>query len=490
MNEQNRKKLYIIGGIVALIALFVSFIVFEVNNDKILKNTYINEVNVGGLTKEQAKIEIEKKYKVGPLEFLYKDNEWILKENEFDFNYDLSSVIDKAYNIKKEGSILKNIETIINSKTGKETNLEIKITYNEQKLKNKLQDISKEINVDMKNASINIKDSKINIEDGNDGLSLNIDKNLEYILKELKVGKKEIKLQVDKRNQDISKEEVEKVDTLLATYSTKFNSSVYGRTTNIKIAAQRTSDALLMPGDTFSYNEHTGLRTASNGYKNAPVIVQGVVQEGIGGGVCQVSSTLYNSVLLSGLELVNIKNHSIPSTYVPKGRDATVTDSGIDFVFKNNLTYPVYIKNYVSGNTVTCQVYGSSKDKKNIYISTNTDNVSPAPIKKVDDPSLYIGEKKELESPRDGYTISTYRIYKDKNGTTIKQEKVATSYYPKKQGIVAVGTMEKTVNPPIEPEKPTPPVEPPTQPEEPDNEQKPEGGDEGQNPNAISYTLY
>ena len=109
-----------------------------------------------------------------------------------------------------------------------------------------------------------------------------------------------------------------------------------------------------MPGESFSYNEHTGTRTISNGYKNAPVIVQGVVQEGIGGGVCQVSSTLYNAVLYAGLEIESIKNHSIPSSYVPKGRDATVSGGAIDFIFKNNLKYPVYIKNSVYGNTLTC----------------------------------------------------------------------------------------------------------------------------------------
>ena len=151
-----------------------------------------------------------------------------------------------------------------------------------------------------------------------------------------------------------------------------------------------------MPGDVFSYNEHIGEINLSNGYKNAPVIVQGVVQEGVGGGVCQVSSTLYNSVLYAGLELVNIKNHSIPSSYVSMGRDATVTDGGIDFVFKNNLKYPVYIKNYVSGNVVTCQIYGSLKDKQNIQISTSTDGVSVAPIKKIEDPTIPVRGRKTI----------------------------------------------------------------------------------------------
>ena len=212
-----------------------------------------------------------------------------------------------------------------------------------------------------------------------------------------------------------------------------------------------------MPGDTFSYNKATGKRTVDNGYKDAPVIVQGVMQEGIGGGVCQVSTTLYNATLYAGLEYVELRNHSIAPSYVSKGRDATVADSGIDFVFKNNLNHPIYIKNYVSGNTVTCQIYGSSKDKQNIQIETNTDNVSKAPTKKVDDPTILKGEEKVMEKGRDGYTVSTYRIYKDKQGNVIKKEKVATSYYPKKQGVIAVGTMEK----PVEEKPVVPPVDQP-----------------------------
>ena len=232
---------------------------------------------------------------------------------------------------------------------------------------------------------------------------------------------------------------------MLGTYSTKFDSSVSGRSHNVALAAKSTSDVLLMPGESFSYNKHTGSRTTSNGYKNAPVIVQGVVQEGIGGGVCQVSSTLYNAVLYAGLEIESIKNHSIPSSYVPKCRDATVSDGAIDFIFKNNLKYPVYIKNSVYGNTLTCTIYGSNEDKQKIEILTNTDSVSEAPIKKVDDPTLPKGEEKQLEAGRKGYTVSTYRIYKDNNGNVLKKEKVYVSYYPKKQGVVAVGTMEAPI---------------------------------------------
>ncbi|MEG1312231.1 MAG: VanW family protein [Romboutsia sp.] len=462
-----KKKIYIaIGILIAIVILFISILGIQVNGDKIVKKTYINGINVGGLTKEEAKQELEKKYTLKDVELSYLEKSWNIKAKDIELSYDLKSTVENAYKINRDDIFMKNILNTIKSYFGEKNNLSITVDYNESILKELIENISKDVNVDVKDASISINGSSIDINDSISGLNVNIEESLANIIRELQKGNTEEELIVTKVEPNIKREQLQEVNTILGTHTTKFDSSVGGRSNNIRLAANKTSNILLMPGESFSYNERTGMRTIANGYKNAPVIVQGVVQEGVGGGVCQVSSTLYNAALYSGLDFIELKNHSIPSTYVDKGRDATVTDSGIDFVFKNNLKYPIYIKNYVSGNTVTCQVYGSSKDKQNIQISTSVDGVSQAPIKKVDDPTILKGEEKELEKGRNAYTVSTYRIYKDKNGNVIKKEKVAISYYPKKQGIIAVGTMEKPVEqpkPPIEqpPEVPKPPVEVP-----------------------------
>ena len=187
---------------------------------------------------------------------------------------------------------------------------------------------------------------------------------------------------------------------MLGSYSTTLYDSGYGRVQNIKLATKKTSDIILMPGETFSYNKHTGVRSADNGYKLAHVISSGKVAYGIGGGVCQVSSTLFNAVLYSGLDIVSRTNHSIPSTYVDLGRDATVSDSGIDFVFKNNYKHPVFIKNNYTDGVIKCQIFGHKSDKKNREISTKY-----------------------------GYNITTYRTYYDNNKKEIKKEAVCTSAY-------------------------------------------------------------
>ncbi len=127
----------------------------------------------------------------------------------------------------------------------------------------------------------------------------------------------------------------------------------------------------------------------------------------VGGGVCQVSTTLYNSVLISGLQLTSITNHSLLSSYVPIGRDATVSDGGTDFRFKNPYSHPVYIKNVVGNGTVTSRIYGNESDKKNIDIKVDT-------------------------FKEDGLDAAkTYRLYKDSNGNVIKEEYIDKSVYKK-----------------------------------------------------------
>lgn len=446
------KKIWIVFIILAIFFIFVGTLTVIINGDKICKNTYINDTNIGELTKDQASEKLKNIYNLKDIEFKYNDKKFIISSKEIDFSYDIDKTVEQAYSLNRKGSFIDNAKKTIDSLRGDKNTLKLSINYNEDKLKSYIESLSKDINVSMKNASISIESSNIKIQKDEYGTNLEVDKSLNNAINELEKGNTSINLVVEKIQPDVKEENLANIDTILGTYFTKFEPSVAGRSHNVALAAKSTSDVLLMPGESFSYNEHTGKRTISNGYKNAPVIVQGVVQEGIGGGVCQVSSTLYNAVLYAGLEIESIKNHSIPSSYVAKGRDATVSDGAIDFIFKNNLKYPVYIKNSVYGNTLTCTIYGSSEDKQKIEIFTNTDSVSEAPIKKVDDPTLPKGEEKRLESGRNGYTVSTYRIYKDNNGNVLNKEKVYVSYYPKKQGIVAVGTME---NPVVEEQAPS-----------------------------------
>lgn len=144
---------------------------------------------------------------------------------------------------------------------------------------------------------------------------------------------------------DVTMEDLEKVDQkLIGSYETRFDSSNINRTINIKLSAKAIDKLILMPGEIFSFNKVVGERTVERGYKSAPIIVKGEYSEGIGGGICQLSSTLYNSVNEAGLEIISRYSHSKQVTYVPPGQDATVSWGGPDFQFKNSLSKPILLR--------------------------------------------------------------------------------------------------------------------------------------------------
>jgi len=161
----------------------------------------------------------------------------------------------------------------------------------------------------------------------------------------------------------------------MGTYSTKFNSSQKERSYNISLSSNAIDGTILLPGDVFSFNEIVGPRSTSAGYKTAPVIFEGELVDGIGGGVCQVSSTIYNSVLKSQLGVVERVNHSIPSTYVPKGLDATVAYGFLDFKFKNTTDFPIYIESFVNKNILTVNIYGHQTNNREVKLISKVDNV-------------------------------------------------------------------------------------------------------------------
>ena len=438
MSNVNKKLVIAIGAVALVVIIFIGIMCMQFKGEKIAKNTYVNGVNIGKLTKSQAKQELAKKYKLENVDFNYNDKSWKVKSKDLNLSTDLDKTVENAYNLNRKSAFFGNLSKTISANFGKKSNLVVVINYDKNKLKAEMEKIAKEIDVDVKDATLDISGEKVKVIPDSDGLKMDISKSMENFDNQTKKGNYKNELVVKATPAKVKKEQLANIDTNLGTYSTTFKTSQINRSINIKLATDNISNVLLMPGETFSFNKHTGKRSKENGYKSAPVIMEGEMEEDYGGGVCQVSSTLYNSVLYAGLEIVN----TIPSSYVPKGRDATVADSGIDFLFKNNLKHPVYIKNYVSGNQIVCNIYGSAEDKQNITISTKLDGVSQTTMKRVNDPTMPKGKEKVDKSGRNAYSVSTYRTFNDANGKKIKTEKIANSYYPKKEGIILVGTME------------------------------------------------
>lgn len=158
---------------------------------------------------------------------------------------------------------------------------------------------------------------------------------------------------------------------MLSTFSTNYQASNWNRTTNLMLAANKINGTVLMPGEVFSYNKVVGERTIAAGYKEAPIYVSGKVEDGLGGGICQIATTLYNAVVYANLEIVERTNHQFVPSYVGASRDATVVYGALDFKFKNNRDYPIKIMCSVSGGVANFQIFGLKTDNDyDVEIST------------------------------------------------------------------------------------------------------------------------
>lgn len=233
---------------------------------------------------------------------------------------------------------------------------------------------------------------------------------------------------------------VEAFPNLLSEFSTSFASSNSNRSTNISLAAAKINGIVLMPGDTFSYNQTVGQRTTSAGFKSAPAYLNGQVVQETGGGICQVSSTLYNAVLYANLEIVERQNHTFKPTYVKPGLDATVSWGGPDFKFKNNRDYPIKIVTDTSGKIVRTYIYGLKKDSDYV-VKLRADYLSTVYPKTVTNytSSLAKGVKRTVSGGSSGCKTATYKILYDQSGNYISTEKISSDTYSAHNTVVEVG---------------------------------------------------
>ena len=233
---------------------------------------------------------------------------------------------------------------------------------------------------------------------------------------------------------------------VLATFTTRYDASNIDRTTNLRIACQKLNEKVVLAGNTFSYNQTLGERTVAAGYKNGKVYENGEVVDGIGGGICQISSTLYNAVLMANMKVTERRNHQFVTSYVPAGRDATVVYGLTDFKFKNTRTYAIKIKASVSNGIATVSIYGIKEENEyTTSFETKTISTIPFTVKYVDDATLNAGTEKIKQKGANGLISETYMI-KSLNGKVVSRELLSRDTYSAMQKIVLKGTKATTNN--------------------------------------------
>ena len=304
--------------------------------------------------------------------------------------------------------------------------IEIPITETEPKKIN-IEEIAKEITCEPQNAYLSKDPLEVHADQEGISLAVSIEE-ANKILSEDK-DEYEIPLNITKAEISVSDLGEDAFPNLLGTCTTNYDASNINRNNNLMLAAKKINGTIVNPGETFSYNQTVGQRTIASGFKEAKAYANGKVVLDVGGGICQLSSTLYNSVLLSNLEVVERRCHYFKTSYLPAGRDATVSWGSVDFKFKNNRKYPIKIVATAQDGVVKVDIFGiKQEDDYEVVIESQETSIIPMETIYEEDNSLAKGEKVITQYGEDGCTSETYKTL-SKNGVVVSKTLVSKDTY-------------------------------------------------------------
>lgn len=444
-NGQRKKKYFIISGLILLLLMSIGIplLIYTRDQHVMLQGITISGIDVGNLTQEKAKILIDHEIdrlesqtvrlnagKQSP-EVKLKDLGLVLSD---------ASALQEAYDIGRKGSLRNKVVTKMSAAKG--INFELSHTWDDQKLKDSLTRTLEGFNNPATDASFDITtQNTMIIKSEHVGLIYNPE-SLASLIKGLDIYKPlpEIKVDFNEQLPQLTALQLEdqKITGLLASYTTRFDSTQTARSDNVRIAAKALDMSVIKPGDTLSFNQIVGERTVEGGYKDAYIIVNGQFVPGLAGGICQVSSTLYNTGLLANLPVTQRSNHDLAISYVPLGQDATVAFPNLDLKFNNNTGGYLLIRTKTSTNSVTIELYGKVKPGQEVLISDTTESVIPAEEQRQVDETLAHGASIVKQHGQPGYIVKSFRIVKV-NGKVVSSEPLKQSLYKALPTIIAVG---------------------------------------------------
>lgn len=466
MHNRKLLKWSAIIGVVILASLSLGTIGYMCTQVKAFEqafaeNVYIEDLAVGGLTKEEAKAKLEQeKVEEVSKQLLILTNEKVSVEipfNDLGITYNIDEIVNEAFQIGHDEGFFKKYKIYKNG-LGEPQTFELTRSFDEDKIKPQLESYAEHFYIKPVNATLARKNKQFIITKEVNGECLDLNATEENILTALKDPRNidVDQISVDVVTQVIIPEYTEQIlqdsQTLISSFSTSYNNADANRNENLKVAAHKIT-RMLLPDEIFYLSNQLEPFTAEAGYKSAGTIVNGKIEDSLGGGICQVGSTLYNAVLLTDIEVVKRQNHSLAVSYVPLGRDATYNTGTIDFQFKNNSQYPLFIEGYCENNQVIVNIYGNKDFKSQYEVKFESDvtEVIPAPETKYkDDPTLDEGKEVVEVTALDGKRVNLYKLYY-KNGSLVKRVLVNNSYYRPRAAVIKRGTKKVAV-----PEQTTP----------------------------------
>lgn len=447
LGESGKKALKGIGiGAGVLVGICLCIYIYgcaTVPKDKIMKRVYIEDVNVSGLSRDEAIAKLQNANLLGEQTITLKCDGQTFSINGTDVGMvaKIEETVDKAMLYGKTGNFIvdgfaNTLQIFANHKVVPDANVDEAI------LREKIAEFGKQVHGELVEHSLEFGDGVVIASPGRTGFDNNTDIAYQEVLDAIEneqfndinvtlntggpqpltvervdgftycdpidayfdISNNEVMIIKEVPGRYINKDEVAQLVTqvyeggpnvnipyyvsnpsvtaeqlqaklfnaTIASYSTNYASSNSNRRANIAQAASKINGKILAPGEVFSFNDTVGPRSVANGFYTAKEYVNGETVDGIGGGTCQVSSTLYNAVLYSDLSIVSRTNHMFPVSYCPIGQDATVADTGVDFKFLNSMDYPIKISAVTSGATITISIIGTQRDDPRTVKITNT----------------------------------------------------------------------------------------------------------------------
>lgn len=423
----------------------------KTNDNRISEGIYIESLYIGGMTEEEAQ-EVLAAYieELNETEFtlVAGDKQLTFSASQMGFDFTNKEIVSEAMSVGKTGNLIKRYKDLTDLAQG-DLVLELDVSIDTEAVTALLNDNIEKIDTKAVNNGLIRENGAFTYVAGTTGIAVNVEESVslidEYISSEWDREDVAIALSAEITEPRGTQEELAKVQDLLGSYNTNFSTSIASRITNINVATDRINGTVLYPGEEFSVNETIQPRDASHGYAIAASYESGQTVQSYGGGVCQVSTTLYNAVILAELEISERSSHSMTVAYVPIAMDAAIAGDYMDLKFVNNTDAPIYIEGYTKNKNLYFNIYGEETRPSDRKVSFETEIVS------TEDPGIQfvatadpVGTIKKVQSRHYGYTSKLWKIVTE--GGVENRTQFNKSNYRSSPMIVHVGTASADPN--------------------------------------------
>lgn len=446
------KKYFKLFPVLALVATACvagrSLIVADAREEGVIPDTvYIGDIDVSGMTRQEAQRELDSFLEEQrDRQFTLKAEGRSIQVSAEDLGLEMinDEVVEEAVNLGRTGNL------IARYKDKKDLEKEPKrydIVYggDEERIRTLLTVNAGNLNQKAVNCGLKRENESFSITEGADGVDVDVDESVEavqeYLKKEWTGESATVELATKVTKPQGTKEELSKVKDLLGSFHTDFSSSSAGRAKNVRNGAEKIDGTVIYPGDQFSVYGAVSPFDAENGYELAGSYENGTTVQSYGGGICQVSTTLYNAVILSELQVDERFNHSMIVTYVKPSMDAAIAGTYKDLKFTNNTDAPIYIEGYTSGGQLYFNIFGEETRPSNRKVTYESETISQTDpgVTLQADPGHGIGYFATVSSSHTGYTARLWKIV-TVDGVEKSREEFNSSRYNPSNKVLAVGT--------------------------------------------------